>query len=83
MCCSVNGYVCLCVACVTLFVNCLVKEFAICFGVVVILVSNVMEVLCWIDRAWSFKESVCCACDPSVYLDVSSIGFVYVCVYCK
>ena len=39
-----------------------------------------MEVLCWIDRVWSSKECVCCACDPSVHLDVPSIGFVYVCV---
>ena len=41
MCCSVNGSVCL-VCCV--FVNCLVKQVAICFGVVVILLLNVMEV---------------------------------------
>ena len=34
-----------------------------------------VEVLCWIDRVWSAKE---CACDPSVYLRVPSIGFVYV-----
>ena len=27
----------LCVACLTVFVNCLVKQFAICFGAVVIL----------------------------------------------
>ena len=32
------------------------------------------EVLCWIDRVWSSKECVCCACD----LSVPSIGFVYV-----
>ena len=54
----------LCVACLTVFVNCLMKQFAICFGVVVILLLNVMavfsvggglEVLCWIDRVWSSK----------------------------
>ena len=39
-----------------------------------------VEVLCWIDRAWSSKEWVCCTCDPSVNLDVPSIGFVCVCV---
>ena len=39
----------LCVACLTVFVNCLVKQFTICLGVVVILFcclmfwSNVME----------------------------------------
>ena len=41
MCCSVNGSVCL-VCCV--FVNCLVKEFAICLGVVAILLLNVIDV---------------------------------------
>ena len=34
MCCSINGSVCL-VCCV--FVNCLLKQLAICLGVVVIL----------------------------------------------
>ena len=37
-----------------------------------------VEVLCWIDCVWSSKECVCFACDPSVHLDVLSIGFVYV-----
>ena len=41
MCCSVNGSACL-VCCV--FVNCLAKQFAICLGVVAILLLNVMEV---------------------------------------
>ena len=35
----------LCVACLTVFVNCLVKQFTIFLGVVVILLLNVMEVL--------------------------------------
>ena len=34
----------LCVACLTLFVNCLVKQFAMCLGVVAILLMNVMYV---------------------------------------
>ena len=34
----------LCVACLTVFVNCLVKQFALCLGVVVIWLLNVMEV---------------------------------------
>ena len=42
MCCSFNVPVCL--VCLTVFVNCLVKQFAICLGVVVILLLNVMEV---------------------------------------
>ena len=43
MCCSVNGYVVLYVACLPVFMNCLVKQFAICLGVFVILLLNVME----------------------------------------
>ena len=35
----------LCVACLTVFVNCLVKQFAICLGVFVILLLNLMELL--------------------------------------
>ena len=72
----------LCVACWTVFVNCLVKQFAICMDVVVILLLNVMEVLSvWVGALLDIpfsKECVCCACDPSVHLDVLSIGFVYV-----
>ena len=34
----------LCVACLTLFVNCFVKQFAMCLGVVAILLLNVMDV---------------------------------------
>ena len=44
MCSSINGLFVLCVACLTVFVNCLVKQFAICLGVVAILLLNVMEV---------------------------------------
>ena len=35
----------LCVACLTMFVNCLVKQFAIFLGVVIILLLNVMKIL--------------------------------------
>ena len=41
-CCSVNGSVC--VVCLTVFVNGLVKQFAMCLGVVAILLLNVMDV---------------------------------------
>ena len=34
----------LCVACLTVFVNCLVKQFAMCLGEVAILLLNVMDV---------------------------------------
>ena len=40
VCCSVNVSVCF-VCCV--FVNCLVKQFAMCLGVIAILLLNVME----------------------------------------
>ena len=77
MCCSVNGSICL--VCLTVFVNGLVKQFAICLGVVAMLLLNDMEVwvevLCWIDRIWSSKECACCACDPNVHLSVPSICF--------
>ena len=42
LCCSVNGSV-LCVVCLTVFVNGLVKQFAICFGVFAVLLLNVMD----------------------------------------
>ena len=42
LCCPVNGSVCF-VCCV--FVNDLVKQFAICLGVFVILLLNVIELL--------------------------------------
>ena len=34
----------LCVTCLTVFVNCLVKQFAMCLAVVAILLLNVMDV---------------------------------------
>ena len=44
----------LCVACLTVFVNCLVKQFAICLGVVAILLRKMcfvcVVVICWIYR---------------------------------
>ena len=59
------------------FVNCLVKQFAMCFGVVAILLLNVIKVfsvcdgvLCWIHHVWSSKECACCVCDPSVHLNI-------------
>ena len=54
------------------------------FGVVVILLLNVMEVFsvgggALLDnRVCSSKECACCACEPSVHLIVPSIGMVYV-----
>ena len=74
-----------CGACLTVFEIFSVKQFAILCGCGCILLLNVMEVLSVggcalmdISCIWSSKENVCCACDPSVYLSVPSIGFVYV-----
>ena len=82
-CCSVNGSVCR-VCCV--FVNCLVKQFAIFLGVVFILLLNVIKMLtvrggALLDRPCIVFQRmfVCSACDPSVHLDVPSIGYVCVC----
>ena len=41
----------LCATCLTVFVNCLVKQFAICLGVFVILLLNVIELLCVVGDA--------------------------------
>ena len=56
LCCPVNGPVVLCVACLTVFVNCLVKQFAISLGVFAMLLLKVIGVvvcgwtmLYWID----------------------------------
>ena len=54
------------VACLTEFVNCLVKQFAICLGVFVILLLNVME-LCVVggallDRPCMVFHRMCVLC---------------------
>ena len=62
-------FVKLCVACLTLtvFVNCLVKQFAMCLGVVAILLLNVMEVFsvcggALLDRPCMVFQRVCVLC---------------------
>ena len=67
MCCSVNVSVCLCVACLKVFVNCLVKQFAMYLGIVAILLLNVMEVLsvcggALLDRPCMVSQRVCVLC---------------------
>ena len=57
----------LCVACLTVFVNCLVKQLAICLGVVVILSLNVMEVFSvgggvLLDRPCMVYHRMCVLC---------------------
>ena len=77
----------MCVTCLTLFVNCWVKQFAICLGVVVILLLNTMEVFCVGGGAllcrpcMVFQKMWVFACDPSVHLNVLSIDLVLVFLY--
>ena len=70
----------LCVSCLTVLVNCLLNAFAICVGEV-----NVFSLFlgcagfCWLIHVWSSKEYVCCVCNHSVCLSVSSI--CQICVF--
>ena len=64
MCCSVNESVCL-VCCV--FVNCLVKQFAMCLGLVAILLLNFMDVFsvgggALLDRPCMVFQRMCVLC---------------------
>ena len=75
----------LCVACLTVFVNCLVKQFAMCLGVVAILLLSVMDVFsvcggALLDRPCMVfhRVCVCCACNPNERLSAPSICFVCV-----
>ena len=73
-----------CIACLKVFVNCLVKQFAICLGVVAILLLNISEVFCvdgcvLLDRPCKVFQRMCvlymrsqCVCRGPF------IGFVYV-----
>ena len=63
--CSVGVYVCL--VCLTVFMNCLVKQFAICFGVISILLLNVMAVFsvgvgALLDRPCMVFQRMCVLC---------------------
>ena len=57
----------LCVVYLTVFVNCLVKQFAICLGVFAILLLKVMELLCVVgdallDRPCMVFHRMCVLC---------------------
>ena len=51
----------LCVACLTVFVNCLVKQFAICLGMYVILLLNVVGGAL-LDRPCTVLQRMCVLC---------------------
>ena len=60
-----NGFVYL--VCLTMFVNCLVKQFVICLGVVVILFLNVLEAFsvgggALLDRSCMVFQRMCVLC---------------------
>ena len=63
-----NESVCfVCVRCLTVFVNCLVKQFAMCLCIVAILLLNVMEVFsgcgyALLDRPCMVFQRVCALC---------------------
>ena len=61
----------LCVAYLTVFVNCL--------GVFVILFVELELLSVFGGAVWSSKECVCCACGPSERLNAPSIGLSVVC----
>ena len=57
----------LCVACLTVFVNCLVKQFAICLGAFAILLLNVMGLFsvargALLDRPCMVFQRMCVLC---------------------
>ena len=57
----------LCFTCLTVFVNCLVKQFAMFLGVVAILLLNVMDMFsvcggALLDRPCMVFQSVCVLC---------------------
>ena len=58
LCCPVNGSVCF--VCWTVFVNCLVKQFAICLGVFVIECDGV--VVCVLDTPCMVFHRMCVLC---------------------
>ena len=58
---------CLFVLCLTVFVNCLVKQFVMCVGVVAVLLLNVMDVFsvcggALLDRPCMVFQRVCVLC---------------------
>ena len=76
---SVFLSMCLLVLCLTVLVNCLLNAFAICVGEVTVFSLKVIVLFLgcvgvfWLIPVLSSKEYVCCVCDPSVCLGVSSI----------
>ena len=67
MCCSVNVSVCFVCCVLDSVVNCLVKQFAMCVGIVAILLLNGMDVFsvcggALLDRPCMVFQRVCVLC---------------------
>ena len=78
----------LCVACLTMFVNCLVKQFAVCLGVVAILLLNVMEVFsvgggAQLDRPCMVFQIMCVLCLWSQCASKCSFHMICLCFVCR
>ena len=70
LCCSINGHVCF--VCLTVFVNCLVKQFAICLSVFAILLLNVMELLSVVGGALLGRVI------PSLFINAEPYAIFYI-----
>ena len=80
----------LCVVCMTVFGNFLVKQFAICLGVVVILLLNIIEVFsvgggggALLDRPCLVFQRMCVLCQRSLCASKCSFHRVCLCFVCR
>ena len=77
--CSLSVFLSMCPVCFVWFMfDCVGECFASCVGEVrfsleIMCCICVVLVFCWVVRVLSYKEYVCCVCDPSVCLGVPSI----------
>ena len=68
----------LCVACLTMFVNCLVKQFTICLGVVVTSLLNVVELFSVVGVALFDRP---CMVFQIWYSNVRVVPVIPMCIY--
>ena len=79
-CCPV--YVSVCVLCLTVLVNCLLNNFAICVGKVHVFSYKVIVLFCWLIRLWSSKGYVCCVCESMCVVSVIPVCVYFICQIC-
>ena len=70
------------VSCLTVFVNCLVKQFAMCFCVLVILLLNVMVLFTVVGGAL-LDRGVCVVPGITVYVLMRSFHLLCLCFVCR